>query len=111
MTGRDTALRRLLGNLDMGWRKDAACGGYPTHWFFLERAEEAKGEVYGYHRAREICAGCPVKEPCLEYALAAPNGVSHGMWGGTSPRERRQIRKHRIAVAKAEQDPYRKSIG
>jgi WhiB family redox-sensing transcriptional regulator len=45
--------------------------------------------------ARRICADCPVKAPCLEYALA--NRIDHGVWGGTSERERRRIlRKRRI---------------
>lgn len=109
--GRWTAVQRRLGDLDMAWRKDAACTGYPTHWFFLDRAEESANKVYGYQRARKICERCPVRQECLEYALAMPNGASHGLWGGTSPRERRTLRKNRAEVAKAEADPYRKSIG
>jgi WhiB family redox-sensing transcriptional regulator len=37
-----------------------------------------------------------MKAPCLEYALA--NRVDHGVWGGTSERERRRIlRAHRLS--------------
>ncbi len=28
-----------------------------------------------------ICAECPVRQSCLEYALA--NRIDHGVWGGT----------------------------
>ena len=51
--------------------------------------------------ARRICAECPVKGACLEYALR--NGIDHGVWGGTSERERRRIaRRRRLAAAAAE---------
>ena len=36
----------------------------------------------GVEVARRICADCPVKEPCLEYAMV--NHIDHGVWGGTS---------------------------
>jgi len=43
--------------------------------------------------ARRICVDCPVKQPCLEYALE--NRIDHGVWGGCSERERRRILKRR----------------
>ena len=39
---------------------------------------------------------------CLEYALV--NRIDHGVWGGTSERERRRILKRRRAVASPELD-------
>jgi WhiB family redox-sensing transcriptional regulator len=52
----------------------------------------------GVEVARRICADCPTKEPCLEYALA--NRIDHGVWGGCSERERRRIlRRRRLALA------------
>ncbi len=47
----------------------------------------------GVEVARRICATCPVKLPCLEYALA--NSIDHGVWGGASERERRRIARRR----------------
>jgi WhiB family redox-sensing transcriptional regulator len=47
----------------------------------------------GVEVARRICATCPVKLPCLEYALAS--GIDHGVWGGASERERRRIARRR----------------
>ncbi len=41
--------------------------------------------------ARAVCAGCPAREPCLNYALANPELV--GIWGGTTGRERRLARR------------------
>jgi WhiB family redox-sensing transcriptional regulator len=47
----------------------------------------------GVEVARRVCATCPVKSPCLEYALR--NGIDHGVWGGASERERRRIARRR----------------
>lgn len=47
----------------------------------------------GVQVAQRICAECPVQSACLEYALA--NRVDHGVWGGTSERERRRILRQR----------------
>jgi WhiB family redox-sensing transcriptional regulator len=52
----------------------------------------------GVEIARRICEGCPVQEPCLEYALE--HRIDHGVWGGCSERERRRIlRRRRLAAA------------
>lgn len=47
----------------------------------------------GVEVAKRICASCPVKEPCLEYAL--DYRIDHGVWGGTSERQRRRILRKR----------------
>jgi WhiB family redox-sensing transcriptional regulator len=36
--------------------------------------------------AKAVCAGCQVRQQCLDYALAA--GVPVGVWGGLSTTER-----------------------
>jgi WhiB family redox-sensing transcriptional regulator len=41
--------------------------------------------------ARAVCAVCPVRGECLDYALPDPDLV--GVWGGTSARERVQLRR------------------
>ncbi len=43
----------------------------------------------------ELCAGCPVSEQCLK-ALADQD--TRGLWAGTAPTQRRQMRRGR-AVA------------
>jgi len=45
-----------------------------------------------YVMARKVCGNCDVKQACLEWAV---RHESHGMWGGTTPRERMAIRKKR----------------
>lgn len=69
------------------WMKLGNCRNYPPDVFF-------PSDGVGVDRARKICnADCPVKEQCLEYALA--HRIEHGVWGGTSERERRRILKRR----------------
>jgi WhiB family redox-sensing transcriptional regulator len=67
---------------------DGACRtqDIPTEVFFPSRGIDAD-------TPKAICAVCPVRVECLEYALeiAAPFGV----WGGLSERERRRIRARR----------------
>ncbi|MGI9032264.1 MAG: WhiB family transcriptional regulator [Acidimicrobiales bacterium] len=62
------------------------CRNQPPSLFF-------PSDGVGVEVARRVCAGCPVKEPCLEYALR--NGIDHGVWGGASERERRRIARRR----------------
>jgi hypothetical protein len=40
--------------------------------------------------ARSICARCSALVACLDYAIA--NEIDHGIWGGTTSRQRRAIR-------------------
>ena len=48
-----------------------------------------------YDRARELCAGCPVRQECLETALSDQS--LQGMWASTIPKERVAIRRGRVA--------------
>ena len=75
-------------------------------WMAKGKCREINPSVFfpndgvGVEAARRICADCPVKGPCLEYALA--NRIDHGVWGGTSERERRRIaRQRRLSVREA----------
>lgn len=72
------------------WMADAACRGNGPAVFFPRRGgpRGASNQV-----ARVVCGACPVKAPCLEYAL--DNGIGHGTWGGKSVRERRAIAQQR----------------
>lgn len=60
--------------------------GIDPELFFPGQGEDARP-------AKLICDRCPIKRPCLEYALA--NGERFGIWGGTSQRERRVILRDR----------------
>ena len=49
---------------------------------------------YDYEKeAKSLCAECPYKARCLEYAVNNPDLL--GIWGGMTERQRRAIRKAR----------------
>ena len=47
----------------------------------------------GAEAAKAICAVCPVREPCLEYAITARE--KEGVWGGLDEQERRRLIRQR----------------
>lgn len=52
--------------------------------------------------AERLCAGCPIIDACLEYALRRERSLEEvfGIWGGTTAERRKaMIRKRREAVA------------
>lgn len=53
-------------------------------------------------RAARVCAGCPVADRCLEYAIE--NRLDDGVWGGTTEKQRRKLRRKRAAVGRAVPD-------
>lgn len=67
---------------DLEWSQFAACRDLPLAPFFVDRGSDAQ-------LARNVCAACPVRAPCLAEALAG--GDDTGVWGGFTPRERRLI--------------------
>jgi WhiB family transcriptional regulator, redox-sensing transcriptional regulator len=77
------------------WRDQAACRGADLGLFFPERGESAEP-------ARQICARCPAREPCLDYAVS--NRIVHGIWGGLSERERRALQTRRLRAMRRERD-------
>ena len=66
------------------WREFAACVGKDPDLFFPRRGGATEP-------ARQVCAGCPVKADCLDHALK--HRETFGIWGETSERERRKLRR------------------
>ena len=84
MTGRLPQYRTLATPTRFAarWREQAACRGTDLDVFYPERGQTAGP-------ARQVCAACPVRQPCLEYALS--NRITSGIWGGLTERERRPL--------------------
>lgn len=82
------------------WRDLALClelvatGEADAGWWY----EDSPGSSAKYQRARRICAGCPVADDCLAWALELPERF--GLWGGKSPKERRAISRSRRRICK-----------
>lgn len=71
------------------WQAKGACRSDGTAAYFV-----GPGGDQSAGKAR--CAGCPVKGPCLAYALADLS--IRGIWGGTSDRERQALRRAQVAA-------------
>lgn len=72
------------------WQVRAACRGPHSSVFFPpprpERREEKRRRELS---AKAICDSCPVRDACLDYALDIRE--QHGIWGGLSETERREL--------------------
>ena len=79
----------------VGWRYRAACRGADLEVFFPGRGESAEP-------ARQFCALCPVRQPCLQFALS--HGIVHGIWGGLTERDRRALRTRHVGAVRRERD-------
>lgn len=66
------------------WETHGECVGLDTALFFTERGESTD-------QARAVCASCTVQVECLEAALE--RNERFGIWGGTSARERKHLRR------------------
>ena len=44
--------------------------------------------------AKKICEGCPIAFDCLETAMADPELRKWGIWGGTTPEERKTMMRN-----------------
>ena len=75
--------------MDNAWMAHGNCNNHPPAVFF-------PSDGVGVEIAKKICETCPVKDECLEYALA--NRVDHGVWGAASDRQRLRILKDRRRV-------------
>ena len=67
------------------WHQDAACADdtVDPDWFFPAVGHDGT-------KAREVCAGCQVREQCLAMALHQPLA---GIWGGTTEPDRVRMRR------------------
>ena len=75
---------------EASWEADALCRQVdPELWF--------PGEGDNPRNAKRICARCPVRDACLEYALT--HDERFGVWGGLSGRERRALSRGRAGRA------------
>jgi len=81
---RDPRLIRAFSErrLDEGWRSRGVCRRHDPETFFPAPSEPPDA-------ALALCRSCEVQGACLAWALDA--GDTHGVWGATTPRERRAM--------------------
>ncbi len=80
------AERTDVGTRNLDWKSDAACRTVDTSIFFPESEAAAAP-------ALAVCARCPVREQCLDFALETRQ--HDGIWGGATETERRRLRRAR----------------
>lgn len=84
----------------MSWRDRAGCAAHDPRLWFAELGGSGDNR---YDTARHICRECPVREACLEAALAEEaeyvGNFRCGMRGGLTPRERMVLAGRRVRRA------------
>ncbi len=74
------------------WHTEAACRGpYQAIFFPPASSERRRDKRAREARAKEICLQCPVIKQCREYSFEIRE--QHGIWGGLTENERREIFK------------------
>jgi WhiB family redox-sensing transcriptional regulator len=73
------------------WRAASACLDTDPDVFFPVAVGSAASKQV--ERAMRICAGCTVRQQCLDFAIRS--GEKDGIWGGTTPDERTRVRRAR----------------
>jgi WhiB family redox-sensing transcriptional regulator len=81
---------RPLQPQNLGWQERALCAQVGTDLFYLNAGESGRDP-------KRVCGMCDVRAECLEYALAQDINPE-GVWGGTTEKERKQIRRQRGAA-------------
>jgi Transcription factor WhiB len=73
----------------LAWIGQAACRDQDPELFFPERGHARQGT-----KAKQVCAACPVQQPCRDLAVRAASGRNddHGIFGGTKPHQRTSLR-------------------
>lgn len=85
------------------WDGHLPCQSSPEH-FFPTSENGSSASYFDIGMAKEACQTCPIVADCLEYAIAARE--DYGIWGGTTPVERKTLRKvllgERVATTNTE---------
>jgi WhiB family redox-sensing transcriptional regulator len=71
---------------EMTWADQALCAETWPDAFFPEKGDSTR-------EAKAVCRRCPVRAPCLRYALE--HDERFGIWAGTTPDQRRVLRRER----------------
>jgi WhiB family redox-sensing transcriptional regulator len=76
------------------WREHAACRDADPELFFP--VTDIGPGARQVSQAKTVCAGCPVRARCLDYAV--DNALDHGVFGGMTERERRQLARRALSA-------------
>jgi WhiB family redox-sensing transcriptional regulator len=74
------------------WSTAGLCRSHEADLFFPE-GETSAGALAEINRAKAVCRACPVMTRCQDWALN--NHEDHGVWGGLSEADRRNLHRRR----------------
>ncbi len=84
----------------LDWQERAACRDYDNEMFFGPDQGESEIERQPREaRAKVVCQSCPVREPCLEFAMET--NQKYGIWGGHTDKERASLKRRRARARRA----------
>jgi WhiB family transcriptional regulator, redox-sensing transcriptional regulator len=88
-----------LARPNWGWQDQGECRNDDLSLFFGPDGERQPERDIRERKAKSICASCPVRLDCLNYALSRPE--KYGTWGGLNEEERSAERRRRMRRANA----------
>lgn len=87
-----------LADLDRTWMDQAACRGIADpEAFFPGDGQRGRPNHPAIDTAKAVCHRCPVRERCVDYAIAA--GANYGIWGGLTVDQRNRVARKRLEAA------------
>lgn len=89
----------VLPRPNWGWQDAAACREEDLILFFGPDGERQPEREIRERKAKAVCADCPVRVECLNYAISRPE--KYGVWGGLNEEERAAERRRRMRRANA----------
>ncbi len=85
------------------WQEEGLCRSADPLLFFHPQNERGSSRVRREQSAKRVCASCPVRLECADYAIRARE--PYGVWGGLSEEERERI------LSRIESKQFPRSIG
>jgi WhiB family transcriptional regulator, redox-sensing transcriptional regulator len=79
------------------WQDQSVCRRYKPEVFFGQSGQAMTVDEENY--AKGICSQCPVSDQCLKYALTFDERENFGVWGRTTPAERRRMKRGRAQAS------------
>ena len=71
------------------WQEHASCREADPLLFFHPQNERGSSRLRRDRAAKTVCAGCPVRLECADYAVRARE--PYGVWGGLTEEDREAI--------------------
>jgi WhiB family transcriptional regulator, redox-sensing transcriptional regulator len=96
------------GGSEMDWRERAACADADPEVFFPVGEQGSPGYDAAVREAMRYCARCPVRRACLAYAVDAEE--VYGVFGGTTPEERRVEMRASVHIAEGTVGSVRRTL-